>query len=88
MKFMVQSEQVPDLDAAQRTQLYASMARFYGEIPEGVTLETDYIRADRQGSWSVLEVPDRAALDEILAPFEGLVRVTVTEVISGDQASA
>ncbi len=83
MKFMVQSEQARQLDDEERAELYKRMGVFYGGIPEGVTLECDYIRADRLGSWSVLDVPDRATLDGILAPFDGYVRVTVTELVSG-----
>ena len=88
MKFMVESTQVPDLSEAQLARLYEAMGQFYSSIPDGVTLECDYVRADRSGSWSVLDVPDRAALDAILAPFDGLVRVAVTEVLSASSAES
>ncbi len=82
MKFMVHSSQRPGLTEEENGRLYAAMQAFYGEIPEGVALECDYVKADRSGSYSVLDVPDRAALDAILAPFDGLVVVEVVEVLA------
>ena len=49
-------------------------------IPADVRLEADFIKADKKGSYSVLTVPDRATMDRILAPFEGLVVVEVVEL--------
>lgn len=86
MRFLVHSLQVPDLDDAQRGRLYAAMQRFYAHVPDGVTLECDYIKADRSGSYSVLDVPDRATLDAIMAPFEGLVRVEIVPVLTKEEA--
>ena len=80
MKFMVVSMQVPNLTAEQNARLYKAMGRFYPDVPDGVTLECDYIRVDKLGSYSVLDVPDRETLDEILEPFDGLVQVEVVEV--------
>ncbi len=80
MRFMVVSSQVPNLDAEQTQRLYAAMGDFYGKVPPGVTLEGDYIKADRSGSYSILSVPDRATLDRIMAPFAGLVLVEIVEV--------
>ena len=82
MRFLVHSMQRPGLIASERTRLYAAMAAFYAEIPPDVVLECDYIRADKLGSYSVLRVPDRAAVDRVLAPFEGLVDVDVVELVS------
>ncbi len=85
MRFMVQGRQPADLTDDQRRRLYAAMDVFYGDIPDGVTLECDYIRADKLGSYSVLSLPDRATLDRILAPFDGLVDVEVVELVAGEE---
>ena len=81
MKFLVHSDQRAGLTGEENRRLYGAMQAFYSEVPEGVTLECDYIKADRSGSYSVLDVPDRAALDAILAPFDGLVVLEVVEVL-------
>ncbi len=86
MRFLVQAMQRPNLTPADTARLYAAMGEFYGAIPSGVTLECDYIRGDRRGSYSVLDVPDRATLDRILAPFDGLVDVQVVPVLTAAEA--
>jgi hypothetical protein len=86
MRFLVQAMQRPDLTPDEHARLYAAMGEFYGGIPSGVTLECDYIRDDRRGSFSVLDVPDRATLDRILAPFAGLVEVQVVPVLTAAEA--
>ena len=86
MRFLVHSLQNNDLDANQKVRLYATMNKFYTDMPKGITLECDYILADRSGSYSVLEVPDRAALDAVLAPFDGLIKVEIFEVITSEEA--
>lgn len=86
MRFLVRSMQRTGLTEAENKRLYAAMGEFYGNIPDGVTLECDYIRTDRLGSYSVLEVPDRATLDHILSPFEGLVNVEVVPVLTAAEA--
>ncbi len=88
MRFLVHSTQRAGLTDAESSRLYEAMGAFYGSIPEGVTLECDYVRADKLGSYSVLCVPDRAALDRILAPFEGLVVLVVVEVLTSLEAMA
>jgi hypothetical protein len=86
MKFMVQSMQRPNLTEADNARLYTAMNGFYTNIPEGVTLMSDFIRADKLGSYSVLEVPDRATMDAIMAPFDGLVIVDIVEVLTAKEA--
>ena len=81
MKFLVHSDQRPGLTDEENRRLYGAMQDFYTGIPDGVTLECDYVKADRSGSYSVLDVPDRAALDAILEPFEGLVVLEIVEVL-------
>lgn len=88
MRFLVKADQVPGLNPAQRARLYEEMGRFYAAMPPGVTLECDYVRTDRLGSYSVLDVPDRATLDAILAPFAGLVNVEVVPVWTAREAMA
>ena len=86
MRFLVHSMQVPNLSPEQNARLYQAMNAFYHQIPKGVTLECDYIRADKLGSYSVLDVPDRATLDRILAPFDGLVQAEVVPVLTAQEA--
>jgi hypothetical protein len=86
MRFLVHSMQRPGLTPAETARLYAAMRVFYGDVPRGVTLECDYVRDDRRGSYSVLDVPDRATLDRILAPFAGLVDVDVVPVLTAAEA--
>ena len=86
MRYHVHSMQRPGLTEAESRSLYEAMGVFYGAIPTGVTLECDYVRADKLGSYSVLSVPDRAALDRILAPFEGLVVLDIVEVLTVEEA--
>ena len=81
MRFMVISDQVPNLTEEHNTRLYRAMNLFYKNIPNDVILEGDFIRADRKGSYSVLTVPDRGVLDRILAPYEGLIKVEVQELL-------
>ena len=86
MRFMVQSMQRPNLTAEERDQLYGAMQVFYNNIPDGVKLIFDFIRADKLGSYSVLEVPDRATIDHIMAPFDGLVNAEIIEVLTVGEA--
>jgi hypothetical protein len=86
MRFLVHSMQVPNLSPEQNARLYQAMNAFYNEVPKGVTLECDYIRADKLGSYSVLDVPDRATLDRIMAPFDGLVKAEVVPVLTAQEA--
>lgn len=86
MRFLVHSMQRPGLTDAENLRLYEAMGVFYAKIPAGVTLECDYVRADKLGSYSVLSVPDRAALDQILAPFDGLVVLDVVEVMTAQES--
>ncbi len=86
MRFMVQAMQPPVLTPEQQAQLQKAIGAFYANIPADVTLECDYIRADRRGSWSVLSVPDRATLDRVMAPFEGLVVVDIVPVLTAEEA--
>ncbi len=88
MRFLVHSMQRTGLTDDENRRLYEAMGVFYGNIPDGVTLECDYVRADKLGSYSVLSVPDRATLDQILAPFEGLVNVEVVSVQTAQEAMA
>jgi|ETNmetMinimDraft_25_1059894.scaffolds.fasta_scaffold310202_1 hypothetical protein len=81
MKFMVVSEQVTDLKEDARSELYEAMNQFYSNIPPGVRLEKDYIRADRLGSYSILEVENREAVTAVMAPFDGLVHAQIIELI-------
>jgi hypothetical protein len=82
MHFMVQSRQRPNMTGAETDRMHEAMAAFYANIPHGVTLECDYVHADKLGAYSVLRVPNRATLDGILAPFDGLVVVRVVEVLA------
>lgn len=82
MKFLVRSMQRAGLTEEENARLYSAMNDFYSRIPPNVTLECDYVRADRLGSYSVLDVPDRAALDAILVPFTGLVELETVEVVT------
>ncbi|MEZ4473217.1 MAG: DUF3303 family protein [bacterium] len=82
MRYLVHSEQRPDLTPAEIDRLYAAIADFYKAIPTEVVLETDYVKADQRGSYSVLSVPDRASLDAIMAPFRGLVEVEIVELLA------
>ncbi len=86
MRFLVRGRSRTDLDPEAQRRLGVAMNAFYTAPPEGVVLECDYILSDRSGSFSVLVVPDRAALDAVLGPFEGLVDLEVFEVITGAEA--
>lgn len=77
MRYIVISRQRPNLSPEETARLYAAANQFYTGMPAGVKLEADYILADRTGSYSVVDVPDRATMDAIMAPFEGLVNAEV-----------
>lgn len=73
MRYIVVSRQRPNLTPDEQGRLYAAAQKFYTQMPPGVRLEADYILADRTGSYSVVDVPDRATMEAIMAPFDGLV---------------
>lgn len=80
MRYIVCSRQRPGLSPDELGRLYAAAQQFYTGMPPGVKLEADYILQDRSGSYSVLTVPDRATMDTIMAPFEGLVVAEIHEL--------
>ena len=83
MRYLVHSEQKPDLTPGQIEGLYEAIADFYKAIPTEVVLETNYVKTDQKGSYSVLSVPDRASLDAIMAPFSRFVEVEIIELLAG-----
>lgn len=81
MRFMVISKQRTDLNDAQQRTLYEAIQAFYANPPATMTVESDYVLADRTGSYSIVEVADRATLDTVMRPFDGLVNVEINEVV-------
>lgn len=86
MRYIVVSRQRPNLSPEETTRLYAAANQFYTGMPPGVKLEADFILADRTGSYSVVSVPDRATMDAIMAPFEGLVVAELHALLDAPQA--
>jgi 5-bromo-4-chloroindolyl phosphate hydrolysis protein len=80
MRFIVISKQVQGLTAEQTATLYTRMAQFYENIPSDVILEADYIRLDKLGSYSILDVPNREVMNTIMAPFNELVSAEIIEL--------
>lgn len=87
MRYIVISRQRPNLSPEETARLYAAANQFYTGMPEGVKLEADYILADRTGSYSVVDVPDRATMDAIMAPFAGLVNAELHLLLDAPPAS-
>jgi hypothetical protein len=86
MRFIVVSRQRPNLSPEETARLYAAANTFYTAMPAGVKLEADFILADRTGSYSVVNVPDRATMDAIMAPFEGLVVAEIHALLDAPPA--
>lgn len=86
MRFLVRARQSRELSEEEQGRFYAAMTRFYEAMPAGVTLECDYVRADRRGSYSVLDVPERSVLDQVLEPFAEFVDLEVVPVLTAREA--
>ncbi|MCA9545688.1 MAG: hypothetical protein KC613_14890 [Myxococcales bacterium] len=84
MRFLVISRQKPGLNDTQKQGLYQAVTAFHTN-PGAVKVEADYALADRSGSYSVVDVPDRATLDAKMAAFAPFVTTEVLEVMPAAQ---
>ena len=62
---------------------------FYANIPDGVTLHTDWAALDQSRTFALIESADQSAIEDIQAPFRPYVDIEIVAVreISGWEVS-
>jgi hypothetical protein len=83
MLYMLINRTRTDLTPDQYAELGRLAQGFYDSVPAGVRLIGDWAANDRSRTFALLESEDPALLEQIQAPFRGLVdieTVAVTEV--------
>ena len=80
MLYMLINRTRPDLTPGQYQELGRLAQGFYDNIPPGVTLIGDWAANDRSRTFALLETDDPALLEQIQAPFAGLVDIETVAV--------
>ena len=80
MHYMVINHTRRDLTPEQYQELAALAKDFYGNIPPGVTLHSDWGAEDGSCTFAIIEAESRELLDQIQAPFRPFVDMEVVPV--------
>ena len=89
MLFMLINKTRTDLSAEEFQQLGELAKAFYANIPDGVTLHTDWAALDQSRTFALMEAEEQGAIEEIQAPFRPYVDIEIVPVreISGWEAT-
>ena len=89
MLFMLVNRTRTDLSAEEFQKLGELAKAFYANIPDGVTLHTDWAALDQSRTFALMEANEQSAIEEIQAPFRSFVDIEIVPVreISGWEAS-
>lgn len=89
MLFMLINETRTDLSTHEFQQLGELAKAFYANIPDGVTLHTDWAALDQSRTFALMEAEDQGAIEKIQAPFRPYVNIEIVPVreISGWEAT-
>ena len=89
MLFMLINRTRTNLSAEEFQELGELAKAFYANIPDGVTLHTDWAALDQSRTFALMEADEQSAIEEIQAPFRSFVDIEIVPVreISGWEAS-
>ena len=89
MLFMLVNRTRTDLSAEEFQELGELAKAFYANIPDGVTLHTDWAALDQSRTFALMEANEQSAIEEIQAPFRSFVDIEIVPVreISGWEAT-
>ena len=89
MLFMLINRTRTDLSPDEFQKLGELAKVFYANIPNGVTLHTDWAALDQSRTFALMEANDQSAIDEIQEPFRPYVGIEIVPVreISGWEAT-
>ena len=89
MLFMLVNRTRNDLSAEEFQELGELAKAFYANIPDGVTLHTDWAALDQSRTFALMEAEEQGAIEEIQAPFRPYVNIEIVPVreISGWEAT-
>ena len=89
MLFMLINRTRTDLSPEEFQNLGELAKVFYANIPDGVTLHTDWAALDQSRTFALMEANDQSAIDEIQEPFRPYVNIEIVPVrkISGWEAT-
>jgi len=82
MHYLIINRTRTDLTPDQYRELAARAREFYGNIPAGLTLHSDWGALDGSCTYAIMETEDRTLLDRIQAPFRPFVDMEVIPVRS------
>ena len=80
MLYMLINKTRKDLAPDQYQELGRRAQAFYDNIPEGLTLHGDWAANDQSCTFALMEAENPALLEQIQAPFLGLVDIEVIPV--------
>ena len=89
MLFMLVSRTRTDLSAEEFSHLADLAKDFYANIPEGVTLHSDWGALDGSRTYALIEAGDESLIENIQAPFRPYVDIEIVAVrkLSGWEVS-
>ena len=89
MLFMLINRTRTDLSGEEFQELGELAKAFYANIPDGVTLHTDWAALDQSRTFALMEADEQSAIEEIQAPFRSFVDIEIVPVreISGWEAT-
>lgn len=89
MLFMLINRTRTDLSPEEFQNLGELAKVFYANIPDGVTLHTDWAALDQSRTFALMEANDQSVIDEIQEPFRPYVNIEIVPVrkISGWEAT-
>ena len=89
MLFMLINRTRTDLSPDEFQKLGELAKVFYANIPDGVTLHTDWAALDQSRTFALMEANDQSVIDEIQEPFRPYVNIEIVPVrkISGWEAT-
>lgn len=80
MLYMLINRTRKDLTNEQYQELGKLAQSFYDNIPEGITLHSDWAANDQSCTFALMETDNRELLDKIQAPFQGYVDIEAIPV--------
>ena len=89
MLFMLVNRTRTDLSKDEFMKLGELAKAFYANIPDGVTLHTDWAALDQSCTFALMEADTQSLIEKLQVPFTPYVDIDIVPVreISGWQAS-
>ena len=80
MLFMLVNRTRTDLSKDEFMKLGELAKAFYANIPDGVTLHTDWAALDQSCTFALMEADEQSLIEEIQAPFKPYVDIDIVPV--------